>query len=111
MPEFRQAQEVGVEAQGRGWSVATLADRRHVPGMPMAARRWQLAGGASAPEQEHNGGSERFLYVIAGSGRVKVGEATFALEREDVLWLEPGDRYALEAGAAGLEILDALSDS
>jgi redox-sensitive bicupin YhaK (pirin superfamily) len=48
---------------------------------------------------------ERFLYVINGQGQAHVGEQRFPLEGESVLWLEKDDAFALEAGAAGLEVL------
>jgi quercetin dioxygenase-like cupin family protein len=109
MPEFRQAAEIEVEHQGEGWTVSTLADGRHVPGMPMVARRWMFEPGARGPEEDWRGRAERFLYVIAGSGRLEVGAESSAIERESMVWLEPGDRYRIVAGESPLEILEATS--
>jgi quercetin dioxygenase-like cupin family protein len=109
MPEFRQAAEIEVDHQGEGWTVSTLADGRHVPDMPMVARRWMYEPGARGPEQDWPGPAERFLYVISGSGRFEAGEESLSIERESMVWLEPGDRYRIVAGESPLEILEATS--
>jgi len=109
MPEFRQATEIEVELHGEGWTVSTLADGRHVPGMDMVARRWLFEPGTVGPEQDWPGQAERFLYVVSGSGRLLVGGGTSELERESMVWLEPGDRYRIVAGESSLEILEATS--
>ena len=49
--------------------------------------------------------SERFLYVIQGSGKALVGTNSFPLARESMLWVESGDTFTLEAGVDGLEVL------
>jgi len=49
--------------------------------------------------------AERFLYVIQGSGQALVGNETFPLAPESMLWIESGDAFSLEAGAEGLEVL------
>lgn len=100
-----------MDHHGQGWAVSTLADGRHVPGMAMVARRWMFEPGARGPEQDWPGRAERFLYVISGSGRLEVGEEASAIERESIVWLEPGDRYRILAGESPLEILEATSVS
>jgi len=109
MPEFRQAADIEVEDHGEGWTVSVLADRRHVPGMAMIARRWIFEPGAEGPEELWTGPAERFLYVVAGSGRLHSGGGASELERESVVWLEPGDGYRIAAGEGRLEILEATS--
>jgi quercetin dioxygenase-like cupin family protein len=111
MPEFRQAAETEVEESGAGWTLSLLADARHVPGMAMAARRWDLEPGAATPERPSAGGAERFLYVIAGTGRVRTVGEVLEVEREDMVWLQPGDGFALEAAAEPLAVLEATSSS
>jgi len=49
--------------------------------------------------------AERFLYVIQGSGQAQVGDETFPLAPESMLWIESGDTVTLEANAEGLEVL------
>jgi quercetin dioxygenase-like cupin family protein len=60
------------------------------------ASRTALYGGADA---------ERFIYVIRGNGQSYVGDQSYPLEAESVLWLEKEDTFYLEAGSDGLEIL------
>jgi quercetin dioxygenase-like cupin family protein len=64
-----------------------------------------LAPGASGSWGPADG--ERFLYVIRGAGSAEVAREQLRLERESVLWLEPGEDAALEAGPDGLEALAA----
>jgi quercetin dioxygenase-like cupin family protein len=109
MPEFRPSTDIQVDERGDRWSLTTLADSRHVPGMPMAARRWRLEAGGRSPHQPNATTEERFLYVIAGTGKVHVGSDAFSVEREDVVWLEPHDAYSLEAASEPLEVLEAIS--
>jgi quercetin dioxygenase-like cupin family protein len=110
MPEFRQSAEMEIENRGEGWTVSTLADGRHVPGMAMVARRWRFDPGADGPEERWAGPAERFLYVISGSGHVRIAGQVLPLERESVVWLEPGDDYQLAAGKDPLEVLEATSE-
>ena len=49
--------------------------------------------------------AERFLYVIHGSGQALVGNETFHLAPESMLWIELGDTFTLKAGADRLEVL------
>jgi len=95
--------------EGDGWAVRTLADSSHVEGLAMAAKRWNLEGGArTARRQLHRG--ERFLYVIHGEGAAVIGGERLRLDPECVVWLEPDDAYSLEAGPRGLEVLEAHAD-
>ncbi len=55
------------------------------------------------------GEAEQLLYVIRGSGVALVNSEQLPLEPESVLWLEPGDRYRIEAGEHGLEILQSYA--
>ncbi|RJP48120.1 MAG: hypothetical protein C4586_09690 [Anaerolineaceae bacterium] len=48
---------------------------------------------------------ERFIYVIRGKGQAQVGEQTFPLDAESMLWLEKDDTFYLEADMDGLEVL------
>jgi mannose-6-phosphate isomerase-like protein (cupin superfamily) len=49
--------------------------------------------------------TERFLYVIRGTGQAQVGSETFPLAPESMLWIESGDTFILDAGAEQLEVL------
>lgn len=110
MPEFRQASDIAVDERGDGWTSRTVADGRHVPGMAMSARLWQIDAGLSAPEQRWDDDRERFLYVVSGAGTLEVAGDATPIAREDVVWIERGDRFRLCAGGAGpLVVLDAVS--
>lgn len=89
---------------GPGWSRTVLADPASGRGLPMRAERWRLDAGASGPVADAARG-ETMVYVIAGSGTVRVGDAEYEVEPETVIWLTAGDRFSLRAGANGLEIL------
>ena len=73
--------------------------------------RLELGHVALAPGEAGAGiaaaSGERFLYVVRGAGAAIVGDETFALEHESVLWLDPGDAPSLTPGPEGLEVLIA----
>jgi quercetin dioxygenase-like cupin family protein len=108
MPLIIDPKKVYAPRKGDGWSVLTLADGNTIGAPAMAALRWSLEPHARSPEVRH-GENEEMLYVIAGSGQAQVGPTSFELEPESLLWLEPGDRYILEAGAEGLEVLQSYA--
>lgn len=91
--------------RGDGWAQMLLTDEHTGAGLPMRATRWVLQPAGHTPELAQ-GEAETMLYVIRGSGVVLVGGTRHPLEAETVLWLEPGDRYRLEAGPKGLELLE-----
>jgi mannose-6-phosphate isomerase-like protein (cupin superfamily) len=49
--------------------------------------------------------AERFLYVIRGTGQAQVGDETFPLAPESMLWIEPGEMFTVEAGEEQLGAL------
>ena len=110
MPEFRYPEEMAITDHREDWTLCTLADSSHIQGLEMAARRWNLTSGARSPRCRVDRGTERFLYVIQGEGTAVIGGERLRLDRECVVWLEPGDAYNLEAGPGGLEVLEAHSD-
>lgn len=110
MPEFRQPPEITVDTRGDGWTVSTLADARHVRGMAMSARLWRIDPGAAGPDERWSETRERFLYVVSGSGALELDTAGTPVGPEDVVWIEPGDRFRLRAGKTEpLVVLDAVS--
>ena len=108
MAVILKAEEIPVRQVGEGWKETTIADSQTVGTPAMVARRWSLAPGACGPEVEH-GETEEILYVIEGSGAALVGDQRHALGKESMLWLSPGDRFQLEAGEQGLEVLQAYA--
>jgi mannose-6-phosphate isomerase-like protein (cupin superfamily) len=108
MPEFRHPAEMEVD-RGSGWTRTGLADGASVPGLPMSAWRWDLAGQAQVAEEVRGEPAERFLFVLAGSGWARVGGEEFQLGREDMVWLEPGESFTLAADPGGLAVLEAAA--
>jgi quercetin dioxygenase-like cupin family protein len=100
MPVLIQSKEMKTEHRG--------ADSRTIGTAAMVARRWTFEPGAHGPELTH-GPVEQLLYVIRGSGAAVVNGERLPLNVETVLWLEPGDRYHLEADDSGLEILQGYA--
>lgn len=71
--------------------------------LALEARRLVLGAGERAERRAPDG--ETMLYVIAGGGSVSGSP----LARESLVWLDPGERYELEAGPGGLELLEAAA--
>ena len=98
MPEPRAAERTG-----------RVSDLR-VPGPVRAGAleldRLKMAPRQSREWQAHDGG-EHLLYVIRGSGSAEVEDQSLGLARESILWLDPGERAILIAGADGLDVLTA----
>lgn len=98
MPEPRAPERAGrladLSEPGPVRAGALELDRLDVA--PRQRREWQA----------HDGG-EHLLYVIRGSGSAKVEDESLGLARESILWLDPGERAILIAGADGLEVLTA----
>jgi quercetin dioxygenase-like cupin family protein len=108
MPIIVKPEEIRIHRQGEGWTAITLADSQIISAPAMVARRWSLEPRARGPEMTQ-GEAEELLYVIRGSGIALVEGERLPLEPETVLWLESGDRYQIEAGENGLEILQGYA--
>lgn len=103
MPTIFEPKDLPVREQN-GATYKTLANAAMLGTDAMQVERLTLESGkqtelASAVE------AERFLYVIRGSGQAHIGEETFPLAVESMLWIEPGDVCTIEAGAEKLEVL------
>ncbi|GBD08918.1 hypothetical protein HRbin22_01164 [Candidatus Thermoflexus japonica] len=106
MPIRVQAEKM-LHHVGAGWQEIVLAnlDGLNIPGVRLS--QWKLDPEKMGPEQYH-GNAEGFLYVSRGSGTIWVNECPWPLAPETVVWLEPGDRYRIQAGSEGIEILHAV---
>lgn len=87
-----------------GASIATLANQAMLGTNVLQVEKILLQPGSESGSYAPSDG-ERFVYVIRGSGQAYVGQQSFPLSTESVLWLEKGDTFHLEAGSAGLEVL------
>jgi quercetin dioxygenase-like cupin family protein len=108
MPVIIEPDGMKVIQRGDGWTETTLADSQLINSLGMVARRWSFKLGSLTREIQH-GDHDEMLYVIAGSGVVRVGSQELSLEPETLIWLEPGDHYFIQAGVEGLEILQGYA--
>jgi quercetin dioxygenase-like cupin family protein len=103
MPTIFEQNDLPVRNQ-TGATYTTLANAAMLGADALQVERVTLDTGKSS-EPASTVDAERFVYVIQGSGQALVGSETFPLAPESMLWIEPGDTFALEAGADGLEAL------
>jgi mannose-6-phosphate isomerase-like protein (cupin superfamily) len=54
------------------------------------------------------GDREEILFALAGSGAVRLGDESHALDAEHGAYLRPGERYDLVAGPEGLDVAAVL---
>lgn len=108
MPVIIEPDVMKVIQKGDGWTETTLADSRLISNLGMVARRWSFKPGARTQEIQH-GDHDEMLYVMTGNGIARVGSQDLSLEPETLIWLESGDRYLIQAGAEGLEILQGFA--
>ena len=108
MPIIINQDSTSVIRQGDGWQETLLANHQFIGSPAITARRWSFQAGARGPELEH-GDYDEMLYVISGSGTAQVNGQVLELSLESVLWLEAGDRYRIQAGPAGLELLQGIA--
>jgi quercetin dioxygenase-like cupin family protein len=99
---------MGTETTEDGWKKTTLADRQTIGTSAIVAQRWSFEPLAGGPEQIH-GDTDQLLYVISGSGRIRVNNDPLPLEVETVVWLESGDKYHFTAAENGLEVLQGYA--
>lgn len=87
-----------------GLSLTTLANAAMLGTDALHVERMRLD--ANATTSTFNAmNAERFLYVIRGAGQAQVGNRSFPLEPESILWIEADDSYALRSDTQGLEVL------
>ncbi len=106
MPMRIQAEKM-LRHVGTGWQEIVMAniDGMDIPGVRLS--RWKLDPETMGPEQYH-GNAEGFLYVSRGSGTIWANGHPWPLDHETVVWLEPGDRYRIQSGNEGIEILHVV---
>ena len=103
MPTIFEPKDLPV-TEKNGANIATLANRAMLGADALQVERVMLDAGAKSSTFESID-PERFIYVIRGNGQAYVGEQSFPLDVESMLWLEQNDTFYLEAGADGLEVL------
>ena len=103
MPTIFEPKDLPIDEK-TGVKIATLAnqamlgtDALQVKHITLEANSKSASFGAES--------AERFVYVISGEGFAQVGNESFPLEAESVLWLEKTDLFHFETEANELELL------
>jgi quercetin dioxygenase-like cupin family protein len=103
MPTIFEANDLTVRKQG-DITRTTLADPVMLGADTLQVERVALeAGKTSAPFEAVQ--AERFVYVIRGAGQAQVGDDTFPLAPESMLWIEPDETFKIQAGEGQLDVL------
>ena len=108
MPIILKAEETRPLREGPGWVEILLAGEGQIGEAAISTRRWSFELGAVGPQVEH-GDYDEMIYVISGNGQAFVGGRQLPLQPESVLWLEAGDRYHIQAGPEGLELIQGYA--
>lgn len=110
MATIAETAALAPERAGSGWVETRLADERIFGAAAMVVRRIEVAAAARAPGRTRQAGEE-MLYVIVGSGALHLGDEVAPLGQETVVWLEPDDRYTIEGGTEGIELLHVAAQA
>lgn len=103
MPTIFKPKDLPVSEKA-GVNITTLANQAMLGTDALQVKRITLEAGVKSSIFESIA-PERFVYVVRGKGQAYVGEQSFPLDAESMLWLETDDTFYLEAGANGLEVL------
>ena len=103
MPMILEPKDLTV-IQKDGANVTMLAEYSKIGTNALQVERIELKAGAKTPFYEA-ADAERFIYVIRGNGGGYIRDQKYPLEAESVLWLAREEKFYLEAGAGGLEVL------
>jgi len=103
MPTIFESKDLPLDEK-TGAKIATLANQAMLGTDALQVKRITL-NKKSKSESYGADNAERFVYVISGEGQAKIGDETFPLETESVLWLEKSDAFHFETEASGLELL------
>ena len=87
-----------------GIKIATLANQAMLGTDALQVKRITLNANSKSDTFSADN-AERFVYVISGKGQARVGNKSFPLEAESVLWLEKSDLFHFETGANEMELL------
>ena len=87
-----------------GVKIATLANQAMLGTDALQVKRITLNANSKSETFDAEN-MERFVYVISGKGQAQVGNETFPLEAESVLWLEKSEAFHFETEENELELL------
>jgi quercetin dioxygenase-like cupin family protein len=79
--------------------------RDHVGAQRIGLAHYRVRPGARLEFGHRHRRMEEVYVVLAGDGTFRVGDETFAVERHDVVRVEPMDWRGWEAGPDGMELM------
>ena len=84
--------------------------RKHLDSEHLGVSYFRYAPGFRSPIGHHHREQEEVYVVVAGSGRILLGDEVHDLRQWDVVRLSPAVVRAFEAGGDGLELIAIGSD-
>ena len=84
--------------------------RKHLDSEHLGVSYFRYAPGFRSPIGHHHREQEEVYVVVAGSGRILLGDEVHDLRQWDVVRLSPAVVRSLEAGGDGLELIAIGSD-
>jgi len=103
MPTIFESKDLPLDEK-TGMKIATLANQAMLGTDVLQVKRITL-NAKSKSDSYGAENAERFVYVISGKGHAHVGNESFPLEAESVLWLEKSDSFHFETNTDELELL------
>jgi len=103
MPTIFESKDLPLDEK-TGVKIATLANQAMLGTDALQVKQIHLDANSKSESFDAEN-AERFVYVISGKGQAKVGNESFPLETESVLWLEKTDSFHFETEASELELL------
>lgn len=103
MPTIFESKDLPLDEK-TGIKIATLANQTMLGTDALQVKRITLNANSKSDSYSAEN-AERFVYVISGKGQARVGNESFPLEAESVLWLEKSDSFHFETDTNELEIL------
>jgi len=103
MPTIFESKEYPLDEK-TGVKIATLANQAMLGTDALQVKRITLNANSKSESYDAEN-AERFVYVISGKGQADVGNESFPLEAESVLWLEKTDSFHFATEANELELL------
>jgi mannose-6-phosphate isomerase-like protein (cupin superfamily) len=102
--------DVEDSAAGRGAGIEARMGRAHLDSEHLGVSYFRYAPGSRSPFGHSHREQEEAYVVVAGSGRMKLGEEIVELKRWDVVRVAPSVVRAIEGGPEGLEIVAVGAD-
>lgn len=103
MPTIFESKDLPLDER-TGVKIATLANQAMLGTDALQVKHITLNENSTSESYDEEN-VERFVYVISGIGRAQVGNESFPLEAESVLWLDKSDSFHFATDTDKLELL------